>query len=71
MVAESQREIESRKKARETRKTANAPERAAEYDMAAPVHGPNVYPDKVISVEYKGRGATEGLGMSGKAVAGF
>jgi len=30
MVAESQREIESRKKAREIRKTANAPQRAAE-----------------------------------------
>lgn len=56
-VEESQRPIGSRKNVRDSQNTTTAPESAAQYEITAPVHGPNVYPDNVISVEYSGRGA--------------
>ena len=57
VVHESQRDMLARKKVRETINTTRAPASDAQYEMIAPVQAPKVYPDKIMSVEYKGRGA--------------
>jgi hypothetical protein len=59
-VEVSQLEMVSRNSSLETRNTVIAPVRALEYEIAAPVHGPKVYPDKIMSVEYSGMGAGKG-----------
>lgn len=47
----SHRAIGSRRNVRDKEKTTIAPDKAAEYEMNAPIHGPKVYPESVISVE--------------------
>jgi hypothetical protein len=57
IVDASHRVIDSRSKVREMINTVSAPMRAAKYEIIAPVQGPKVYPDNIMSVEYSGIGA--------------
>jgi hypothetical protein len=61
IVDASHRVIDSRSKVREMINTVSAPMRAAKYEIIAPVQGPKVYPDSIMSVEYSGIGAVKTL----------
>lgn len=56
MVEASHRVMDSRSKVREMINTVSAPMRAAKYEIMAPVHGPKVYPERMMRVEYSGIG---------------